>query len=60
MGRRQSFGGIRGGQPGKQVTGNQAACRRRWRCPDRHDPCSAAVRAAGITPCVLEKPPRPL
>ncbi|MDB2019916.1 hypothetical protein PM027_17845 [[Clostridium] symbiosum] len=43
-----------------KVTGNQAACRRWWRCPDRHDPCSAAVRAAGITPCVLKNPPRPL
>nr|WP_242996876.1 hypothetical protein [Ruminococcus sp. AM34-10LB] len=43
-----------------KITGNQATCRRRRRCPHRHDPCSAAVRAAGITPCVLENPPRPL
>ena len=46
--------------PASKSTRNQAACRRRRRCPDRHDPCSAAVRAAGITPCVLENPPRPL
>nr|WP_242983860.1 hypothetical protein [Faecalibacterium prausnitzii] len=33
--------------------GRQAAGRGRRRCPDRRDPCPAAVRAAGLSPASL-------
>ena len=33
--------------------GREAAGRGRRRCPDRRDPCPAAVRAAGLSPAAL-------
>ena len=34
-------------------SGREAAGRGRRRCPDRRDPCPAAVRAAGLSPASL-------
>lgn len=42
--------------PASKSQGRQAACRGRWGCPDRPDPCSPAVRAAGLMAPALSEP----